>query len=140
MGCLLNRHTCRFRRRLASGIDAGGDFSEKAGESGFFVRSELAEDEVDVAELLADFGIVGAEAEAGEIGGFELAGDGFEAVVPSAAAAFAEADLAKIEVKIVAEDENVARREFIEAHEIGDGEAGIVVEGLGLEEDFVAGF
>ena len=125
---------------LAFGVDAGGDFSEKVGEGGFFVRCKLAEDEVDVAELLADFGVVGAEAETGEIGGFELARDGFEAVVPSAAAAFAEADLAEIEVKIVAEDENVARREFIETHEIGDGETGVVVEGLGLEEDFVAGF
>lgn len=123
-----------------AGIDTGGDFGEEAGEGGFLVGGELTEDEVDVAEFLADFGIVSAEAKARKIGRFKVFRDGFETVIAAATAAFAEAEGAEIKVEIVAEDENIARGEFIKTEEIGDGETGFVVKSLGFEEDFIAGF
>lgn len=51
--------------------------SEDIGESGLFFGGEMTEDEVDIAELTANFGIVRAEAEAGEILCAEVGGNGF---------------------------------------------------------------
>lgn len=95
----------------------------------------MSEDEVDVADLLAYGGVIGAEAEARELVGAEVGGDGFEAVIAAAGPVFAVAEGAKSEVKIVANHENVLGGDFVEVGEGLDGLAGFVVEGLGLDEN-----
>lgn len=121
-------------------VDFLADGGEEGGESGLFFGGEAAEDEFDVAEGVAEVGIVGAEAEAGEVGGVEVAGDGFEAIVAAAGAVEAVADFPEGEVEIVADDEEVARGEFIEVEEGADSLAGFVVESLGFDEKAVAVF
>lgn len=44
-------------------IDFLGDCLENLGESRFFFGGKFAKDKVDIAEFLADFGIIGAEAQ-----------------------------------------------------------------------------
>lgn len=66
-------------------------------------------------------------------------GEGFEAVVAAGRAVGAKADLAEIEVKIIADRENIAGRNFVEMSESLDGDAGIIIEILRFEEDVVAG-
>ncbi len=105
----------------------------------FFSGGEVAENEVDIADLGTQ-GVVGAEAEAGESVGAEVGGDGFETVVAATTAFFAEAELTKVEVKIVAEDEDVFGRDFVEVSEGLDGFAGVVVEILGFDEEIFAVF
>ena len=95
----------------------------------------MSEDEVDVADLLAYGGVIGAEAEARELVGAEMSGDGFEAVIAAAGPVFAVAKGAKSEVKVVANHENVLGGNLVKAGEGWDGLAGVVIEGLGLDED-----
>lgn len=121
-------------------VDFLADGGEEGGESGFFFGGEAAEDEFDVAEGVAEAGIVGAEAEAGEVGGIEVASDGFEAIVAAAGAVEAVADFSEGEVEIVADDEKVARGKLVEVEEGADGLAGFIVEGLGFDEEAVAVF
>lgn len=121
-------------------VDFLADGGEEGGESGLFFGGEAAEDEFDVAEGVAEVGVVGAEAETGEVGGVEVASDGFETVVAAAGAVEAVADFSEGEVEIVADDEEVARGEFVEVEEGTDGLAGFVVEGLGFDEEAVAVF
>lgn len=83
-------------------IDLAKDF----GKSGFFGGSEMAKDEVSIADLSAGR-VVGAEAEAGEIFGVEVLDEGFKAIIAAGAAFFAETELTKGEVEVVAEDEDV---------------------------------
>ena len=47
----------------------------------------------------------------------------------------AGAELAEGEVEVVADGEDVSGRDFVEVGEGADGEADVVVEGLGLDED-----
>ncbi len=53
-----------------------GGFKD-ASEGGLFVGGEVAEDEIDIAEPRADFGIVSTEAKTREILCAEMGGDGF---------------------------------------------------------------
>lgn len=121
-------------------VDFLADGGEEGGESGLFFGGEAAEDEFDVAEGVAEVGVVGAEAEAGEVGSVEVASDGFETVVAAAGTVEAVADFSEGEVEIVADDEEVARGEFVEVEEGTGGLAGFVVEGLGFNEEAVAVF
>lgn len=100
----------------------------------------MAEDEVDIAEFGADCGVVRAEAEAGEVFGAEVGGDGFQAVVPSARAFSAETGLAERQVEIIANDRDVFGWDFVEMGESLDGFAGIIIESLWFDEDSVAVF
>ena len=95
----------------------------------------MSEDEVDVADLLAHGGVVGAETEARELVGAEMSGDGFEAVIAAAGPVFAVAEGAELKIKVVTDHENVLGGDFVEVDEGLDGLAGFVVEGLGLDED-----
>ena len=95
----------------------------------------MSEDKVDVADLLTDGGVVGAEAKARELVGAKVSGDGFEAVVATAAAVFAVAKGAELKVKIIANHEDVLGSDLVEAGEGLDGLTGFVVEGLGFDED-----
>ena len=63
----------------------------------------MAEYEVDVAHSRMEV-VVGAETKAGEVGGFDMFRDRFEAVVAAAGAFGSVAQSAEIEVKIVAND------------------------------------
>lgn len=74
----------------------------------------MPEDKIDVTDLLADRWVAGAEAEAGKIIGFEVLRDGLEAIISSAGAAFAIAELAKLEIKIVADYKEILRGELVE--------------------------
>lgn len=121
-------------------IDFFSDLSEESRKGGFFLGSETAEDEVDVAELLAEFIVPCAKAETGEIGGVEVFGDGFETVVAAGAALGAVTKTIERQVEVVADDEDVLERNSVEIGEFGDSAAGIVVESLGFDEDFVAVF
>lgn len=53
---------------------------------------EAAEDEVDVADFLAEGVVAGAEAETAELIRIEVLEDGFEAVIGASGAMFAVAD------------------------------------------------
>lgn len=99
----------------------------------------MTEDKVDVADLGAER-VIGAEAEAGEVFGAEVGDDGFETVATAATAFFTEANLTKIEIEVVADDEDVFGRDFVKMREGLDGFAGIVIEVLGFDKDIVAGF
>lgn len=129
-----------WRLLFGAGVEVAGDTGEEVGEGGLFFGGEAAEDEVDVAKGAAEVVVAGAEAKAREIGGVERFGDGFETVVATAATFGAVARGAEGEVEIVADDEDVLEGDFVEIDELLDGAAGIVVESLGLDEDFVAGF
>ena len=95
----------------------------------------MSEDEVDVADLLAHGRVVGAEAEARELVGAEMSGDGLEAVVAAAGPVFAVAESAKLKIKVIADHKNVLGGNFVEVGEGLDGLAGFVVEGLRFDED-----
>lgn len=58
-------------------VDFLADGGEEGGESGLFFGGEAAEDEFDVADGAAEVRVVGAKAEAGEVGGVEVVSDGF---------------------------------------------------------------
>lgn len=66
--------------------------------------------------------------------------NGLEAVVAGGRAVFAKTNLSEGQVKIIADDEDVAGGDFIEMSESLSWNAGIVVEALGFEEDVVLGF
>ena len=95
----------------------------------------MPENEVNVADLLTDGGVVGAETKARELVGAKVSGDGFEAVITAAAAVFAVAKGAELKVKIIANHEDVLGSDFIEASEGLDGLTGFVVEGLRFDEN-----
>lgn len=113
-------------------FDASEDSLEDIGELFPLGGSEFAEDELCIAEGLADAMIICADTEAWEIASAEGGSDGFEAVVTAAGAFGAVADLAEVEVKIVADDEKVGGAEFVKMDEFLDGAAGIVIKILGF--------
>lgn len=117
-----------------------GNFGKESGEGGFFLGGKAAEDEIDVAKFLAEFVVPCAEAKTWKIGGAEIFGDGFEAVVAAGAAFGAVAEAVERQVKIVADDEDVFERDFVEIDEFGDGAAGIIVKSLRFDEDLIAVF
>lgn len=117
-----------------------GNFGKEIGEGRFFVGSEVVEDEIDVAEAGAHSRIMSTEAKAGKIFGVKMRNDRFEAVVTAAAAVKAEANGTKIEVEIVANNENVLRRNFIKMAEGLDGLAGFIVISLGFNEESATSF
>lgn len=121
--------------QLGEIVDFGGGFLEDSGEGGLFVGGKMTEDKIDVAEFGADFGAVSAEAEARKFGGAEMARDGFEAVVATTAAFGAEAQRAKRQVEIIANDQNVGGCDFIELGELGNSLTGIVIKSLGFNKD-----
>lgn len=121
-------------------VDFLRDSGKEGGEGGFFLGSEAAKNEIDVAEFLAEFVVPGAEAETRKVSRMEVFGDGFEAVVAAAAAFGAIAKTVEGQVKIVADDKDVFEGDFVEIGKVDDGAAGIVVESLGFDEDFVAVF
>lgn len=53
-------------------FEAGEGGLEDFGELGFFGGGEATEDEVNIADFLTKIGIISAEAEAWEIGRFEM--------------------------------------------------------------------
>ena len=95
----------------------------------------MSEDEVDIADLLAHGRVVGAEAEARELVGAEMGGDGFEAVIAAAGPVFAVAESAELKIKVITDHEDVFGGNFVEVGEGLDGLAGFVVEGLRFDEN-----
>ena len=95
----------------------------------------MSEDEVDVADLPAHGEVVGAEAEARELVGAEMSGDGLEAIVAAAGPVFAVAESAKLKIKVIADHKNVLGGNFVEVGEGLDGLAGFVVEGLRFDKN-----
>lgn len=113
---------------------------EDGGEGGLFVGGKMTEDKIDVTEFGADFGIVSAKAEARKFGGAEVTRDGFEAVVATATAFGAEAQRAKRQVEIIANNQNIGGGNFIELGELGNSLAGIVIKSLGFNKNRVSLF
>ena len=95
----------------------------------------MPENEVDVADLLTDGGVVGAETEAWELVGAKVSGDGFEAVIAAAGPVFAVAESAKLKIKVITDHENIFGDDLVKAGEGLDGLAGFVVEGLRFDEN-----
>ena len=90
-----------------------------------------------------DSGLDGADAqaEAREIFGGEVVGDGAEAVVGAGRAFFADADGAEREVEVIIADEDVFGRAVAVFDEFPDGFAGLVHEGVQNDEGgFTLGF
>ncbi len=110
-------------------------FFQDFGEFFFFFFREVAEDEVGIAQFGTESVVVSAEAEAGEVFCAEMLDDGFEAVVAASGAFLTGAKLAEGEVEIVTDGEDVGGRDFIEVGESADGEADVVVESLGFDEE-----
>lgn len=94
-------------------VDFGGNLLEEGGEPVLLGGGEMSEDEVDVAELLADGRITSTETKAGKILGLEMLNNRFEAVVPSTGAVFAVAEFAELEVKIITNHEEILRTELV---------------------------
>lgn len=65
-------------------------------KSRFLFGGEFAENKIDISEPTANVGIVGAEAEAGEIVGSKMASDGIETIIPCARAVRSVAQSAEI--------------------------------------------
>lgn len=127
----------RFCLELVNLLD---NFGEEGRESGFFLGGKAAENEIDVAEFLAEFIVPGAEAKTRKIGSMERFGDGFETVVAAGAALGAVAEAAERQIKIITNDQDVFEGDFVEIGEFGDGAAGIVIESLGFDKDLIAVF
>ena len=98
----------------------------------------MPENEVNVADLLTDGGVVGAETEARKLVGAEMGGDGFEAVIAAAGPVFAVAESAKLKIKVITDHEDALGGDLVEAGEGLDGLAGFVVEGLRFDEDGIS--
>jgi len=81
-------------------------------------------------------GLAGADAdfEAREEVGPEVFEDGFDAIVATGGAFFAEPQGAERQGGIVVDDEHVFRQPFVEGENLADGAAAEVHEGLGFEE------
>lgn len=65
-------------------------------KSGFLFRGEFAKNKIDISESTANVGIVGAEAEVGEIVGSKMVSDGIETIIPCARAVRSVAQSAEI--------------------------------------------
>ena len=113
---------------------------ENVGEGGLFGGSKMTEDEIDIAELLADGGVVRAETETGEILGAEAGGDGFQAVIAAAGAFDAETGFAERQVEIVANDRNMLGWNFVILCESLHSFAGVIIKNLGFEKNGIVGF
>jgi len=105
-----------------------------------FVIGEFAEDEIGVADAVAESVIGGANAIAREIIGAEVVDYGFKAVVAASAAAFAETKFAEFEREIVANGEEILRRELVEIHDGARDLPYFVVIALGFDEEAVTVF
>ena len=95
----------------------------------------MPENEVDVADLLTDGGVVGAETKARELVGAKVSGDGFEAVITATGPVFAVAESAKLKIEVITDHENVLGGNLVEVGEGLDGLARFVVEGLRFDEN-----
>lgn len=111
-----------------------GDFAKNFWQFFVLYGHEFGKHEIDVAELLAEWLVAGAEAKAREILGSKVLDRGFEAIVAASAAPLAEADLAEREVEIVANDQNILRSKFVEIHNSANTDANVVIERLWLYE------
>ncbi len=100
----------------------------------------MAEDEVDVADFVAEGIVPSAEAKTREMLGLEVLGDGFEAVIGAGGTVLTVAIFAKNQLKIVAKDENISRVNLIKVGKSSDGQARIVVKSLGFDKNPVAIF
>ncbi len=103
-------------------------------QQGLLVRGEFSED---VAGHFAGLASTDAELEAREDVVAEVLEDGFNAVVATGGAFFAEAQGAEGEGYVVVDDEHFCERPFVKREDLQDGAAAQVHEGLGLEEDGV---
>ena len=79
-----------------------------------------------------------AETETGEFVGAKRSDDGFEAIIATGRAFGAVASGAKIEVKIVTNDQNIRGGDFVIIHKGLDGSTGFIVVVLGFHEDKIA--
>lgn len=100
--------------------------------------SEAAENEVDIADFRAQFLIISAETQAGELAGLEGSSDRFEAVVPAAGAVVTQADRAEFEIKIITNYENLLRWYFVILSKSLDGLAGIIIVSLRFDKNRVS--
>ncbi len=65
----------------------------------------------------------------------DMGGERFESVVAGDAAARLDAHLARREIELVMEDDDVAKSELVKAHRLADRTARLVHEGLRLEQE-----
>lgn len=92
---------------LENFLDALEGGLEKIWELFPFFGGKFAKNKFGVADFLANCGIISADAEARKIASAESCGDGFETIIAAAGAFGAVANLAEIEIEIIADDENI---------------------------------
>ena len=95
-------------------------------------RREFREDEIDIANLFADWFVAGTEAQTRKIFIAEFANGGFEAVVTAGGAALAIAKFAKVEVKIIANDQEVGNIRLVEINYRANTTPDVVIKSLWL--------
>ena len=95
-------------------------------------RCEFREDEIDIANLFADRFVAGTEAQTRKIFIAEFANGGFEAVITAGGAALAIAKFAKVEVKIIANDQEVRNIRLVEVNYRANATPDVVIKSLWL--------
>ena len=95
-------------------------------------RREFREDEIDIANLFADWFVAGTEAQTRKIFIAEFANGGFEAVVTAGGAALAIAKFAKVEVKIIANDQEIRNIRLVEVNYCANTTPDVVIKSLWL--------
>ena len=95
-------------------------------------RCEFREDEIDIINLFADRFVAGTEAQTRKIFIAEFANGGFEAVITAGGAALAIAKFAKVEVKIVANDQEVRNIRLVEINYRANATPDVVIKSLWL--------
>lgn len=85
------------------------DFREKIG----FLFGETTEDKVGVANFAAELVITGTKAKSWKISSTEILLHGFESIISSTTSPFAEAELAKLKIKVITDDIDLIERYFV---------------------------
>ena len=95
-------------------------------------RCEFREDEIDIADLFTDRFIAGTEAQTRKIFIAEFANGGFEAIITAGGAALAIAKLAKVEIKVIANDQEVRNIRLVEVNYRANATSDVVIKSLWL--------
>ncbi len=107
---------------------------------GFFGIRKVAEDEVDIAELLTKVRIVSTQPQAWEFGSMEVIRDRFEPVVAATRAFGAVANGGERQIEVIAKHQNVGGGEFVKMEELLYREPNFIIKCLRFDKNMIAGF
>ncbi len=103
----------------------------------FFV-GEFRQNKINIANALAEIVVAGAKAKTWEIVGAKMRNGRFEAIIAAGATPLAEANLAELEVKIVADDQEILWCKLVIIANELKALADVVIKSLRLNEKRLA--